>query len=269
MEDLELLNAIGWWAMRKRRSYVRPAHYQSALHHNSFAAFWRYYNSPDEGDLKLFLRLSQTEFEAVYSLVRHQLEAHCPTHLRPIEGKERLAVFIRFTAFGPTYSAVAPLFVIVIPRCMTSAKSISDAESHFLMVDIGASGQSPEAALPPNEDSSLPFIFLGDGGFGCTDLIVTPFTDRGADSQEKIAFNCRLSRARSAVEHAFGIFASRWRIFLGTIEARPETARLYTLAAVILHNFLNPVEENLNFDFQTTDECLLIKGRLKLGGKED
>uniref|UniRef100_A0A915E965 DDE Tnp4 domain-containing protein n=1 Tax=Ditylenchus dipsaci TaxID=166011 RepID=A0A915E965_9BILA len=94
MEDLELLNAIGWWAMRKRRSYVRPAHYQSALHHNSFAAFWRYYNSPDEGDLKLFLRLSQTEFEAVYSLVRHQLEAHCPTHLRPIEGKERLAVFI-------------------------------------------------------------------------------------------------------------------------------------------------------------------------------
>ena len=49
--------------------------------------------------------------------------------------------------------------------------------------------------------------------------IMTPYTDKGADKQEKIEFNMRLSRARSAVEHAFGIFAKRWCIFLGTIEA--------------------------------------------------
>uniref|UniRef100_A0A915DU80 DDE Tnp4 domain-containing protein n=1 Tax=Ditylenchus dipsaci TaxID=166011 RepID=A0A915DU80_9BILA len=149
--------------------------------------------------------------------------------------------------------------------------AIADAESRFLMVDISSplrhSLGSPEAALPPNEEGSLPFIFLRDGGFGCTDLVLTPFTDRGADSQEKIAFNGQLSRARSAVEHAFGIFAKRWRIFLGTIEARPETARLYTLAAVILHNFLkDPVEEeDLNSRFPD-DRRMLIDQRAPEAG---
>uniref|UniRef100_A0A915EDL2 DDE Tnp4 domain-containing protein n=1 Tax=Ditylenchus dipsaci TaxID=166011 RepID=A0A915EDL2_9BILA len=238
MENFELEEAIGWWALRKKRSYVRPAHYKSALHRNSFAVFWRYYSSPDEGDLKRFLRLSHTEFEMIYSLVRRQLEAHCPTYLRPIEEKERLAVFIRFIAFGPTYSAVAPLFVIgdstVHDICKEKFYSIvllaiADAESRFLMVDpIKNFLESPEAALPLNEEGSLPFIFLGDGGFGCTDL------------QGK-----KRSRAR------IWYLCSRWRIFLGTIEARPETARLYTLAAVILHNFLIQSKKKISiFDFR-------------------
>uniref|UniRef100_A0A915DDZ9 DDE Tnp4 domain-containing protein n=1 Tax=Ditylenchus dipsaci TaxID=166011 RepID=A0A915DDZ9_9BILA len=335
MENFELEEAIGWWALRKKRSYVRPAHYKSALHRNSFAVFWRYYSSPDEGDLKQFLRLSEREFEMIYSLVRRQLEAHCPKHLRPIEEKNVWQFLSGNIPFGPTYSAVAPLFVIgdstvhdtckeVSEEIVTAMQTdylptptrqtwersaegfnrlrqfpktlgaidgkhiaivkpehsraaffnykkfysivllaIADAESRFLMVD------SPEAALPPNEEGSLPFIFLGDGGFGCTDLVLTPFTGRGADSQEKIAFNCRLSRARSAVEHAFGIFAKRWRIFLGTIEARSETARLYTLAAVILHNFLrDPVEEeDLNLRFPD-DRRMLIDKRAPEAGRQ-
>uniref|UniRef100_A0A915DAT6 DDE Tnp4 domain-containing protein n=1 Tax=Ditylenchus dipsaci TaxID=166011 RepID=A0A915DAT6_9BILA len=118
--------------------------------------------------------------------------------------------------------------------CSIVLLAIADAESRFLMMDV-----------------------------------LTPFTDRGANSQEKIAFNGRLSRARSAVEHAFGIFAKRWRIFLGTIEARPETARLYTLAAVILHNFLrDPVEEeDLNLRFPD-DRRMLIDQRAPEAGRQ-
>uniref|UniRef100_A0A915EHG1 DDE Tnp4 domain-containing protein n=1 Tax=Ditylenchus dipsaci TaxID=166011 RepID=A0A915EHG1_9BILA len=165
--------------------------------------------------------------------------------------------------------------------CSIVLLAIADAESRFLMMDVGASGRNSDSTLwiqappPPklrNEEGSLPFIFLGDGGFGCTDLYILgpdSFTDRGANSQEKIAFNGRLSRARSAVEHAFGIFAKRWRIFLGTIEARPETARLYTLAAVILHNFLrDPVEEeNLNLRFPD-DRRMLIDQRAPEAGRQ-
>uniref|UniRef100_A0A915D109 Uncharacterized protein n=1 Tax=Ditylenchus dipsaci TaxID=166011 RepID=A0A915D109_9BILA len=44
----------------------------------------------------------------------------------------------------------------------------------------------------------LLYVYLGDGGFGCTDLIIRTFTDKGANTQAKIAFNRRLSRARSA-----------------------------------------------------------------------
>ena len=66
--------------------------------------------------------------------------------------------------------------------------AVADSESRFLAVDIGASGrnsdstlwissslriflESPEANLPPNQEGELPYVFLGDGGFGCTDLV--------------------------------------------------------------------------------------------------
>uniref|UniRef100_A0A915D3Y4 DDE Tnp4 domain-containing protein n=1 Tax=Ditylenchus dipsaci TaxID=166011 RepID=A0A915D3Y4_9BILA len=95
MEDSALLNAIAWWFLRKRRSYVRPAHYQAAFQRNSFETFWRYYRSPDERDLVRFLRLSRAEFDEVHSKIRCLLE-HCPTHLRPIQDMERLAIFLRY-----------------------------------------------------------------------------------------------------------------------------------------------------------------------------
>uniref|UniRef100_A0A915DXK0 Uncharacterized protein n=1 Tax=Ditylenchus dipsaci TaxID=166011 RepID=A0A915DXK0_9BILA len=104
--DPALLEAITyWWEMRKKRSYIRPAHSQAALQRNSFAAFWRYYTSPEEMDLKRFLRLTKAEFDAVYSKVRFRLEGHCPTHLRPIQGVERLAVFLRFLTLSFGFGA--------------------------------------------------------------------------------------------------------------------------------------------------------------------
>uniref|UniRef100_A0A915D3W0 DDE Tnp4 domain-containing protein n=1 Tax=Ditylenchus dipsaci TaxID=166011 RepID=A0A915D3W0_9BILA len=355
MEDSALLNAIAWWFLRKRRSYVRPAHYQAAFQRNSFETFWRYYRSPDERDLVRFLRLSRAEFDEVHSKIRCLLE-HCPTHLRPIQDMERLAIFLRFIAFGPTYCAVAHLFAIgdstvydickevsqaivtvmqaefmpppnrqtwevdgkhiaivkpehsgaaffnykVIPRSYTPCPifhscmfekfysivllAIADAESRFIAVDVGASGrnsdstlwisstlrsflESPEADLPPSEEGMLPYVFLGDGGFGCTDLIMTPFTDRGADTHEKIAFNGRLSRARSAVEHAFGILAKRWRLFLE--RSKPEIAQLYTTAAVILHNYLKPLindDDGIYIRFPD-DRRLLVDQRAPEAGR--
>ena len=89
------------------------------------------------------------------------------------------------------------------------------------------------------------------------------------------------------MEHAFGIFAKRWRLFLGTIEAwysfhlkissafililyySPEQARLFTLAAVILHNFLRPLnnnddDEDIRFP---TDRRLLVDQRAPEAGR--
>uniref|UniRef100_A0A915E7H4 DDE Tnp4 domain-containing protein n=1 Tax=Ditylenchus dipsaci TaxID=166011 RepID=A0A915E7H4_9BILA len=318
-----------WLALRllKRRSYIRPAHYTAARNRTSFAIFWRYYNSPDERDLVRFLRITKPKFDQLYTKLQDQLDAHCPTHLRPINGIIRLAIFLRFIATGPTYSAVAILFAIgdstVVSICREVASAIvismeskylptpsremwirnselygrlrnfknaigsidgkhiaisrpdnsgsifynykkfysivllaiADAESRFIAVDIGAAGrnsdatlwisspirafmESPAANLPPVGVDGLPYVILGDGGFGCTDLIITPFTEVSANTNERIVFNERLSRARSSVEHAFGIFAQRWRLFLGVIEASPSNVRLFAHAAVILHNYL-------------------------------
>lgn len=47
-----------------------------------------------------------------------------------------------------------------------------------------------------------------------------------------------LCRARRISENVFGILASRFRIFLGCINLKPDTAKYVRLAAVTLHNIV-------------------------------
>jgi hypothetical protein len=48
----------------------------------------------------------------------------------------------------------------------------------------------------------------------------------------------RHSRARRTSENLFGIITTRWRIFLTTINAKPENVEHYTRAVMALHNML-------------------------------
>ena len=50
-------------------------------------------------------------------------------------------------------------------------------------------------------------------------------------------FNYRLSRARRIVENAFGIMASRFRVFRRPLLVKTETVDLIVLACTALHNF--------------------------------
>lgn len=52
-----------------------------------------------------------------------------------------------------------------------------------------------------------------------------------------ISYN-RHSRARRTSENLFGIMATRCRIFLTTINAKPENVEHYTRAVMVLHNML-------------------------------
>ena len=60
--------------------------------------------------------------------------------------------------------------------------------------------------------------------------------------EENAIFNYRLSRARRVIENAFGIMASRWRIFRSPILAKVETVEKIIKAAVCLHNYLRQTE---------------------------
>lgn len=51
-------------------------------------------------------------------------------------------------------------------------------------------------------------------------------------------FNYRLSRARRVIENAFGIAATRFRVFRRPIIATEKKVILFTKAVVALHNFL-------------------------------
>ena len=57
-------------------------------------------------------------------------------------------------------------------------------------------------------------------------------------SDEKRIFNYRLSRFRRVTENAFGIWANRFRLFLGRCNLSPDKACVITLASLALHNML-------------------------------
>lgn len=77
----------------KRRYYVRPAHLHDI--EDSFRIFQRYYESDDLMDLRGFCRLSPEEFDNLYARIEDQISRHSITHLRPINGQQRLAIFLR------------------------------------------------------------------------------------------------------------------------------------------------------------------------------
>lgn len=68
--------------------------------------------------------------------------------------------------------------------------------------------------------------------------ILKPFRQGLLDSAGKEVFNYRLSRARHIVENAFGILASRFRIFQTSINLEPWNVEKVVMGACALHNFL-------------------------------
>ncbi|GFQ97232.1 DDE Tnp4 domain-containing protein [Trichonephila clavata] len=108
------------------------------------------------------------------------------------------------------------------------------ANYKFVLVDIGAEGHNSDGGvfknsifgqslekgtldLPcpveiPGTTKMLPFLFIGDEAFPLKSNLMRPYPGV-ALSKDKAIFNYRLSRARRCVENAFGIMASRFRIF--------------------------------------------------------
>ena len=64
-----------------------------------------------------------------------------------------------------------------------------------------------------------------------------PYGGKNLSYQQEI-FNYRLSRFRRVSENAFGILATRWRMFLTTICLEEIKVSKYTTTAVLLHNML-------------------------------
>ena len=66
-----------------------------------------------------------------------------------------------------------------------------------------------------------------------------PFSTKRHQSEEHLVFNYRLSRFRRVSENAFGIFVSRFRLFLGRINIKDiSSINKIILAAIVLHTML-------------------------------
>ncbi len=126
------------------------------------------------------------------------------------------------------------------------ALALVDADYCFLYLDIGANGRAGAAAIfrdstlkaaLDNNLLELPpdHVILGDDAFPLKTYLLKRYPDNTCIVKERV-FNYRLSRARNKVENAFGILASRFRIFLRTNELKPQTVDKCIWAACSLHN---------------------------------
>ena len=137
--------------------------------------------------------------------------------------------------------------------------ALVDARGKFMYVDVGANGSCSDggvfqhsqlrtaletgaAGLPPSDclpgdNAPMPYFIIGDDAFPHRDWLQKPYPHRGL-TPAKRDYNYRLSRARRIVENAFGMWANRFRVFLTTINVKPESVVKMVVASCILHNIL-------------------------------
>lgn len=125
-----------------------------------------------------------------------------------------------------------------------------DADYNFTTIDVGGYGKQSDGGIfsrstlgklldekslvlggpriLPGTNHELPFFFVGDEAFPLTPYMMRPFPARGISFSKRL-FNYRLSRARRCIENAFGIMASKFRIFRKPIAAHPKQVEFIVL----------------------------------------
>lgn len=101
----------------------------------------------------------------------------------------------------------------------------------------------------------MPYVFVGDEAFPLMEHLMRPYPRRSVtNNYEHKVFNYRLSRARQTAECAFGIVASRFRVFRKPFEIKVTSVVSVVKAACVLHNYLRtccPLHVNAD---NTTEE---------------
>lgn len=141
--------------------------------------------------------------------------------------------------------------------------ALVDARYRFISVDVGAFGRNSDGGIFANSNlgralneerlnlpdpepldqapdlGDMPYVIVGDEAFPLKPNLMRPFpVGKRQVTHEQLVFNYRLSRARRIVENAFGILASRWRIYRRTMNLAPNNANIVILSTCVLHNFL-------------------------------
>lgn len=127
--------------------------------------------------------------------------------------------------------------------------ALVDDNYNFTCIDVGSYGSrsdggifsksSLQAAIENNQlDLPENSVILGDDAFPLKDYMMKPYPRRVNQCLKERVYNYRHCRARRIVENAFGILASRFRIFLRVIDLEPEKVVKIVKASCAMHNWI-------------------------------
>ena len=119
--------------------------------------------------------------------------------------------------------------------------AVCNYKYEFTLVDVGDSGREsdgsvfaainmgnalaenslsiPKSCKLKNDNGDFPYVIVGDEAFPLKQYLLKPYARSSLNDKRRI-FNYRLSRAKR--ENAFGILASRFRLFRRPINNIPE-----------------------------------------------
>lgn len=124
--------------------------------------------------------------------------------------------------------------------------AVVDDDYCFIYTNIGANGRCSDGGVFQNcsifrdlENNMLPNngFFVGDDAFPLKSYLLKPYKHSPLTYEQKF-FNYRLSRARRIVENAFGILASRFRIFRTSISTNLTVTDRIVRTTCTIHNWL-------------------------------
>lgn len=151
--------------------------------------------------------------------------------------------------------------------------AVVDHDYCFRYVNIGANGRNSDGGIFKNsklrsdlENNLLPKggFLVGDDAFPLKSYLLKPYSGTNLSTKQKI-FNYRVSRARRIVENAFGILASRFRIFQKPIPTNDQTTDKIIRASCALHNWLRLTSPGHYFPRGCVDEEDIDSGSVSEG----
>ena len=141
--------------------------------------------------------------------------------------------------------------------------AVCDAHYCFTLGDIGDTGQHSDGGVLSNSafgqamengllsipevetisgiKTPIPYFFVGDAAFPLKTYMLRPYPGKYLPEDKRV-FNYHISRARRVIEYAFGIMATKFRIFRRSIVANPEKVTRITKATCCLHNYMKITE---------------------------
>ena len=113
-----------------------------------------------------------------------------------------------------------------------------------------------------------PRHLVGDEGYPCSKILLTPISRARADTLPKRRYNRRLRNTRWRIESCFGVLKSRFRVLLHEQRTCLRVTRKVTKAVMILHNFwitrcggglqeVDPAEARLQQEIQENYDLIL------------